>query len=73
MNFGPLGRTGITFMSQDKNSLNVILFDQQHRNKQAEVNLPLPLLPTPTSALGADVSFFCMNGCEQEWQLGGFK
>ncbi len=59
-------------MSQDMSPKIRVLSDQEHRGKQTEVEMALPLQQTRTSALGASF-FFLRKGCEQEWHSGGFK
>lgn len=59
-------------MSQDLSPKIRVLSDQQHWDKQTEVEVALPLQQTRTSALGASF-FFLRQGCEQEWHSVGFK
>lgn len=78
VDFGPLGNSlrifFLRWMSQDVSPKIRVLSDQEHRDKQTEVEVALPLQQTRTSALGASFFFFFLRkGCEQEWHSGGFK
>lgn len=59
-------------MSQDVSPKIRVPSDQEHRDKQTEVEMALPLQQTRTSALGASF-LFLRKGWKQEWHLGGFK
>lgn len=73
--FGPFGNSlKIVFKVDESRRVTKIKVQsvQEHRDKQTEVEVALPLQQTRTSALGASF-LFLRKGCEQEWHSRGFK